>query len=338
MRRSRLARPVLLGWGLLCGYGAMAGAGDAPTTVLAADPIETAGHSDAATTFVPVIELTAATGPARGAATDRVEVLQPGTSGRDALSAAKSSLPLRQLSVDDRRRAENILNNLSMFRAMPSLRLQVDHDVYRFFVEHPDVAVSMWRALGVSKCELWQTGPNAYETDIGDGSTGVIDVLLRSGTDHLILGEGEFKSPLIVKPIQATALLHLHTDYVIRRDGETEAITRGSLFVAFPSQTVETAAKVISPVTNMVIDRNFEEIGMFAQMMTVTMRNQPGWIESLAGQLDGILERRRLELLQVTARAYVANRKRDFQREGRPISADLITPSSNGAAVAPAGR
>lgn len=283
-----------------------------------------------------VQSLPEANGPIR-ASLDRIDVLEPGTSDRKSLKAAKAAVPLNKLSPQDRRRAAAVLDELSMFRKMPTLRLDVDHDAYRYFVEHPDVAVSIWRALGASQCQLWQTGPNAYETDVGDGSTGAINVLLRSDSDHLILGEGEFKSPLLVKPIRATGLLHLRTEYVVRPSGNTETICRGTLFVAFPSQTVETAAKVISPVTNKVIDRNFEEIGLFAHMMSEGMRNQPGWVEDLAGRLDGIPERRRADLLQVTAKAYVTEKRREAAREGRPITAEAIAPPVRGA-VTPAGR
>ncbi|MBA3312188.1 MAG: hypothetical protein H0T47_02690, partial [Planctomycetaceae bacterium] len=267
---------------------------------------------------------------------DRIEVLEPGTSDGMTLQSARRALPLSRLTPVNRRRAESVLSNLSMFRAMPGVRVEVDHDAYRYFVEHPDVAVSIWRALDVSKCQLWQTGPDSYETDVGDGSTGVIDVLYRSEHDHVVIGEGRFKSPLIPKPIRATGLLHLHTDYVTRSDGQTEAVCRGNLFVTFPSQTVETAAKVVSPVTNMVIDRNFEEISLFAHMMTLAMRTQPGWVESIAGQLDGILERRRTELLQVAARAYVSHKKRELALEGAISSPEAIAPPVR--RVTPASR
>ncbi len=278
----------------------------------------------------------AAAGPIR-ASLDRIDVLEAGTSDRKALKEAKAALPLNRLTPKGREQAEAVLGEAGMFRQMPTLRLDVDHDAYRYFVEHPDVAVSIWRALGASKCQLWQTGPDSYETDVGDGSTGAIDVLLRSDTDHVVIGYGEFKSPLLVKPIKATALLHLRTDYVTRPNGGSEAVCRGSLFVMFPSATVETAAKVISPMTNKIIDRNFEEIGLFAHMMSEGMQGQPGWVEDLAGRLDGILERRRGELLQVTAKVYVTRKKLELAREGRPVTAEAIAPPIRGV-VTPTGH
>lgn len=324
MRRSRFAQPILLGSGIfavaLCAGGLSAG--DEPR-LLPPHPVlvpESAGAS-----LKKVGHSTDESGQMR-ATLDRIDILTPGTSDKDAMHAAKAALPLDRLTPANRQRAMSVLGNLSMFRAMPTLRLEVDHEVYRYFIEHPDVAVSIWRAMGVSKCQLWQTGPDSYETDIGDGSAGAVDVLLRGENDHLVYGEGRFKSPLLVKPIRANALLHVRTEYVTRPDGKTEAISRGTLFVTFPSQTIETAAKVISPVTNMVIDRNFEEIGLFVHMMALAMRNQPGWVENLAGQLDGVLDRRKPELLEVTARAYVAHRKREMARDGMPVSIESTVP------------
>jgi hypothetical protein len=325
MRRSWLAGPAWLACGVLFACDSSTWAGDAPdvaapaklpTEVTAeATPLDEAPTEPVSTKIMPV-----------KATLDRIQVLEAGSSDRDTLKAAKAALPLNRLTPTGRRRAEGILSNLSMFRAMPAVRIEVDHEAYRYFVEHPDVAVSIWRALDVSKCQLWQTGPDSYETDIGDGSVGILDVLYRGDRDHLVIGEGEFKSPLLPKPIRAAGLLHLHTEYVTRVDGQTEAICRGNLFVTFPSQTVETAAKVISPMTNMVIDRNFEEISLFAHMMTLAMRTQPGWVEGIAGPLDGILERRRGEFLQVAARAYVANKKRELALEGIPPSPAAIAP------------
>lgn len=247
----------------------------------------------------------------------KIHVLSEGTSDDEARLAAISRLPLSKMTRQGRARVEAVLGNLSMFRAMPTIRFPVDHDAYRFFISHPDVAVSTWRALDVSQIQLWQTGPDSYETEIGNGSFGVLDVVLRGPNDQVVIGQGKFKSPLLLKPIEAVGVLHLQTRFITRADGTTETICHANLFVSFPSRTVETAAKVISPLTNMVIDRNFQECGLYAYVMTEAMRNRPGWTEQLAGDLDGILESSRREFLQVTATAYVKHRQRELVRQGK---------------------
>lgn len=320
MRLTHWAQPALLGCGALAFFAAatpLPAEELAPATpaklVLPADEQLTPITSDVTPETRDIVKSNQSIALASHAATSptAVQVLQKGTSDRAAMSAAIAQVPLAQMTPANRERARRVMDNVSMFRSMPTIRIPVDHDVYQFFVDHPDVAVSTWRALDVSQCQLWQTGPASFEADLGDGSFGVVDVLHKTPGDVVIIGDGEFKSPLLSSPIKAVGVMHLKTKYVTLKDGKTETISHATLFVNFPSQTIETAAKIISPFTNMVIDRNFQEVGLYAHMMTQAMRNQPGWIEMVAGQLDGILERNRTGLMEVTARAYVAQLKRE---------------------------
>ncbi|QDT65894.1 hypothetical protein [Calycomorphotria hydatis] len=242
---------------------------------------------------------------------DMVRVVEEGTSSKRELQAAMKMLPLNVLDREKKSRAYSILRNLSFFRVMPKVRYRANPDVYEYFLTHPDVAVSMWRAMGVSKCQLTQTGPTEFKTDVGDGSVGEAEVLYHDERHHLVLGSGVFQGPMIVKPIEANVLLHLQTEKVPLPDGGHELVSHAAVFVMFPSQAVETAAKLISPVTNYVLDRNFREISLFAYMMTKAMEREPGWVEQIANRIDGVDKSARPDLLQLTARTYVAAKRRE---------------------------
>ena len=250
-------------------------------------------------------------GPLEAEARERIVTVQAGTSsGRDR-RRAEAALPLNALAPDARGRAARVLDDSSLFRTLPVLRFPVHADGLKYFVQHPDVAVALWRILGVSDCEMWQTGPDAYEGDAGDGSIGVFDVLLRGERDQLVLVRGQFKSPVLADPIEATCLFHMHTETAFDAAGEPIAVGRASLFVSFPSRAVGTAAKLISPVTNVVLDRNFEEVCLFAHLMDRSMQTRPGWVESLATRMEGVLPRRKEELCRVSEHVYTARLYRD---------------------------
>ena len=240
----------------------------------------------------------------------RVEIVERGSSSRSTRKAALSALPLDVMTQRNRERANDVLRSLSVFRRLPTVTMEVEPDVYRFFTTYPDVAVSTWRAMKISKFQMWQTGQHEYEADAGDGTLGIIDILYRGWNEIIIICEGEYKNPLLAKPIQSKAVIHLETKYSQAKDGKTYATHRADLFVSFPSQTVETAAKVLSPVSNMIVDHNFREVSLFLHMMSLAMANQPGWIEQLAGKLDGVLEIRKTQLMKLAARVYVTCEKR----------------------------
>ena len=232
------------------------------------------------------------------------------TSSRLEAAAVQKRLPLEHLDHQKRSAVLEVLNSISLFRRLPGLTFEIEPDVYRYFTEHPDVAVSIWRVMDISKFQMWQTGPFEFEVNAGDGSTGITEVVYRDEDECLVICNGKYKSPLLIKPIKCRGLMHLTYSFSRDQCNVTHVTHHMAVYVSFPSHTVKTAAKVLSPVTNVIMDRNFQEVSAFARMMSLAMRHQPGWVENTAGRMDGVLRRRRDELVRLTARVYVAERKR----------------------------
>ena len=255
-----------------------------------------------------------------------VEVISPGSSTAAVRKKALSELPLDKVAADFRPKVDEITKNVSLYRHMPTLKFASDPDVYNFFVAHPDVAVSIWRVMEISTFEMWQTGPTSYEADSHDGSTGVIEVLHSSAERQLALCEGSFKSPLLLKPIKARALLHLQPTFHKAEDGQTTVTHSLDMFVSFPSQPVDITAKVISPLSHAIADRNFREVSLWVAMMNVGMVQQPVWIEQVAGKMDGVLEVRRSQLLKLALQTNLTARRREMQRQAgsRDVSLDEV--------------
>lgn len=271
----------------------------------------------------------------------RVEVLAPGNSSRAMLRAAADGVPLNRLQPADRQRARTVLSSISLYRRLPTVRCEVDPRVYTYFTTHPDVAVSIWRAMDVSNLQMRQTGPLEYEADAGDGTQGVISLLYRGPDCCLIHCDGQFTNPVVKKPIRAQGLMCLYTEFSRTSDGRTLATNRADIFVTFPSQTVETVARLIAPVSNRIADRNLEELSLFLRFMDAAMTTQPGWVEDVSTRLDGLLPGRREQLLQLTAEVYVDGQRQMQARNGQDPSLELILPpvrSASGETTAPIHR
>lgn len=278
-----------------------------------------------------------------------VEVVSPGSSVATVRKQALSDLPLEKIAAEFRPKVEELTKNVSLFRRMPTLKVVTEPEVYNFFLAHPDVAVSLWRVMEISTFEMWQTGPTHFEADSHDGSTGVIEVLHNSAERQIVFCEGSFKSPLLFKPIKARALLHLQPTFQKAADGQTTVTHSLDMFVSFPSQPVDITAKLISPLSHSMADRNFREVSLWIAMMNVGMVQHPEWISQLAGKMDGVLEVRRGQLLNLALQANIAARKRELQRQAgnrelspeemmamlRKAAQDGTTPkaNSNGGAI-----
>jgi hypothetical protein len=255
-----------------------------------------------------------------------VEVVSPGSSVTATRKKALSDLPLDKVAAESRPKVNEITKNVSLFRRMPTLKFTSEPDVYSFFLSHPDVAVSIWRVMEISTFEMWQIGPTGFEADSHDGSTGTVEVLHSSAERQIVVCEGSFKSPLLLKPIKARALLHLQPTFQKMEDGQTAVTHTLDMFVSFPSQPVDITAKLISPVSHAMADRNFREVSLWVAMMNVAMVQHPEWIEQVAGKMEGVLELRRAQLMKLALQSSIASRRRELQKQagGREVSLDEV--------------
>ena len=257
-----------------------------------------------------------------------VNTVRAGSSTTVIRKQALAELPLDRLSDDARTKAESLLKNVGMFRRLPTLSFEVDPDVYDYFLRNPDVAVATWRAMDISKFKLQAAGPNRYQADAGDGSVGQVELFYQSPEDTLIHCDGAFKSPLLPKPIVARSLMRLQTTFSKEADGRIIGTHSGDVFVEFPSQAVETVAKVISPVSHTIADRNFKQMTLFAHLMSQAMARHPGWIEVIGNKLDVGAEQRQ-QFMEVSARSHALSRKRLNAAARPPLlfsPDDLLTP------------
>lgn len=230
-----------------------------------------------------------------------VRVLEPGNSNRRQKSAAVESFPLHLMPAQNQRIARDILNNVSLYRRLPKLELESDRRCYQYFIEHPDVAVSIWRAMEISNVQMTRRQECVYDTDTLDGTRGTVMLLLNTPQHCIVTCHGEFKSPALKRPIQASAMMHLQPTF----HPSGKVTHQLDLYVAFPSTAVDVIARLISPVSNRIADRNFEEVSLFVELMSKAMARQPGWVEQIASELQGVRSEDVDKLLSVTAATYV---------------------------------
>jgi hypothetical protein len=255
-----------------------------------------------------------------------IETIKKGTSSRSSLREAKQILPLNRLAPGQRRRADDILKSVSLFRQLPQLRFEVEPQLYQYFMVHPDAAVSIWRVMDISQFEMTETSPRIFEADAGDGSKGVTDILFQSPHECVLICNGIYTNPLLLRPIKANGLVHLTTAYTVGRNRRPVVVHRANVFISFPSTTIKTAARVISPLTNTIMDRNFYEVSVFLQMMSMAMERQPGWVEHIVSEMDGVDVSRKPELLNLTRRIRSGAVRRNVSTSMiNPVSVEQLT-------------
>ena len=239
-----------------------------------------------------------------------------GTSESSARKAAIAALPVDQLSAENRQKVHTLVKSVSFYRRLPKVTFTVEPEVYNYFLAHPDVAVSIWRAMKISKLKMWQTGRFDYEADTGDGSVGALEVLHMGGEKNLVTCDGLYKSQLFTKPIEAKSLLFLQTNFEKQADGTVLVTHRADLFVSFPSMTIDVVARIFSPLTVKMTDRTFTEISLFLKMMSMAMSRRPDWVEHITEKMEGVADVRKEQILELSTQMFTAAQNRELEQMG----------------------
>ncbi len=250
-------------------------------------------------------------------------VVNAGGSDQALREQAIAELPLQGLPGEARAKAAQVVTQLALFRRLPTLEFAVDPQAYQYLLTHPDVAVSSWRAMEISQFELRPTGKGVYHADARDGSVGTVEVWKSTPEETLIYCDGAFKSPLLVKPIIARSIMRLRTRYFNAANGEPRAEHTGDVFVSFPSQTVEAVARLISPLSHMIADRNFKQLSLYVHLMSAAMARQPAWVQSIVRRMDADPAHKQ-ELLTVAAAVRQASERRAETALSVPLPVDDI--------------
>ena len=241
-----------------------------------------------------------------------VKTLRDGTSSKSSRSTAEALLRTAKMTAANRRRVNAVIKNTSFYREMPTLRFATDPRAYLYLTSRPDVTVAIWRAMGISKFHLQQTSANHFAANTGDGTKGRFEVMYRSAGHHVILCDGVLKTPLLFRGVTTRSVIHMQTQFTRdKTTGRTYATHRAFVHVSFPSTAVEAVAKLLSPVGNAILDRNFREISLFVHVMSKAMSRQPGWVENLTKKMNKTSQQQKRDLLRVTARVYYAARKQE---------------------------
>lgn len=238
------------------------------------------------------------------------KVVKQGDSSEDSRKRAISELPFRNMTPANQQRTIGVIRNLSLFRQLPTLNYEIEPEAQQYFIRNPDAAVSIWRALGISKIQIAKSKDKSFHCVVGDGTITSIDFVHQTDQEHVVYCNGVFSSPFLLRPIKSECLLRLVTEFKKKPDGRTFVTQSADVFVALPSPTVEAAAKLVSPVSNMIADRNVREVSLFLHTMYKAMTVQPGWVEEISRKMEGVPFDRTQELMEVTVDTYVAAKKR----------------------------
>lgn len=247
---------------------------------------------------------------------------------RAAREEALRAIPFNRLSREARAKADDVVDDLSLYRKLPTKSIDCDPDLYAFLVRHPEVVVNIWRVMGITQMQLDRIDATNYKVADGQGTKGRMEYLYSSGGVNLIYSEGTYDGPLYPRTVRGKCLILLRTGQRREPNGRYTVVGQLDTFLAVENLGVEVLARTFQPLIGKAADHNFTETANFVANLSHTAETNESGMLRLGRKLTGVdanTRERFLTLVSEVPKKYVAI------EPARDSSAELVraAPQSN---------
>jgi hypothetical protein len=224
---------------------------------------------------------------------------RPNTS-RAARDEAQREVPLGSLPEPLRSKIRQIVTRPTIYRRMPIEVVPCDPDLYVFLVRYPEIVVSMWQLMGVTKVTLHRKGPYAYDAQDGAGTVSQVELVYGTREKHLFLAEGHYEGPLLPRRVTGRCAALLTSAYSLDPQQQDYVSNQLDVFLQIDNVGAELVAKTLHPLMGKTVDSNFSEtIRFVSQVSHVAESNGPG-VQRLVTRLANVDPSVRERFAQIT--------------------------------------
>jgi hypothetical protein len=253
------------------------------------------------------------------------------SSNRAARSEATRAIPWRQIAPQYRRAAQDVVNDASIYRRLPTRVIDCDPEVFNFLLQHPEVVIDVWRVMGISQVALDKLPNGAYRGSDAAGTVGNVRFLhsdWKKDAENLavIYADGSYDGKPFVKPLKARSLILLRSGSVRETNGRQYITVRIDSFMKIEQMGIELVAKTVQPWIAKTADRNLIETLTFVSNFSRTAEKNPEGMKRLVTRLDAVDQPTRDELVAICFRTAERYAQRD---DATRTSSDFLIHRAN---------
>lgn len=211
-----------------------------------------------------------------------------GQSSREARIAAIRSIPFDQLTPDATQRLRGIIEDASYFRRMPTQTVPCDSEMYLFLIRHPEVVVSLWDVMGMTKVTLERIGEYQLRGNDGVGTKCNMDLVYGSENLHIYQSQGAYSGNLWARELQGRCVVCIHNNPTQLADGTPGMVAWMDTFLKLENVGADLAVKALGPFVSKTADHNFSECAGFFSQISQTAWTNPQGLVRVASQLPRV--------------------------------------------------
>ncbi len=204
-------------------------------------------------------------------------------------------VPFDRLPPAQQDRLRDVMDGAAFRRSVQGLSFRSHESVFRYLVEHPDLAAAAARALGVAKYRIEGRPDGTYWGDDARGAKGIIEVVYADLHKRVLHAQGTYDTKWL-PTIRARIVLILEFEHRNGADGQSRVINDLTGYLRVDNAFLGTLARLVGPIVGDAVDRKVARTFGIAGKVSERAYDDPaGFLQALRNAPD--VDRRYLAAL-----------------------------------------
>ena len=208
--------------------------------------------------------------------------------GYEQRNDAISLVPLNSLNINAQRKLSPILEHPTLFRRLARQSIDCDPEMFTYLARQPEVLVSVWEAMGITKVKTDRLGPYLLKGVDAAGTSCELELVYGTPQIHLYYATGRYDGNVVPQGINGRAVFVLHSEYSKSATGRDQVSCNLDSFIQLDNLGADLIARTIQPLLWGTAEQNFAESAKYIAQISQAAEQNPAGIQDLAGRLPNL--------------------------------------------------
>lgn len=210
-------------------------------------------------------------------------------------SVGDGRIPFERIPLPDRARVQDVVDHAVFERTVRGLTFRSHEAVFLYFLEHPDFAAAVARALKVAQYRVDQRSETTYWGDDARGAKGLLEVVYADARKRVVYAQGTYDTSWL-PTIRGRIVLLLEFEHRRRPDGYTYVTNDVTGYLRVDNAFLDLLARLVGPIVVGAVDRKVaRSVGIAAKVSERAYDDPMGFLHAL--QQSAEIDRKHLAAL-----------------------------------------
>jgi hypothetical protein len=184
-------------------------------------------------------------------------------------------IPMQSVAPADRAAVKNVFDNSTLTAKSQPEMFRADSDIYIYFLDHPDRAVSAWRRLGAKCVDIQPRGDKQFAYTDDQGSDITWRAVVRQGDLRVWYAEGKVKASPALPLVPVQAVVVIRHGEINNPDGTTALVQQTEMYIHTDSTMATVVMKMMGPSAQRIAEQGLGQFQFFFSRLSEYMNRNP---------------------------------------------------------------